>query len=144
MPTKRTAAPTPPEPAPALLSPREAATAIGISYPTIKQWILRGKLATIKTPGGHHRIHSSQLAPYLKRMSNDASRPLPQISGRNQLHGTVTEVTIDGLLAKVVLDIAGQRLTAIITADATRELALTPGDSAFALIKATEVMIGRP
>jgi len=38
----------------------------------------------------------------------------------------------------------GQRPTAIITADAARELALQPGDSAFALIKATDVMIGRP
>ena len=126
-----------------LLSPRQAAAVIGISYPTIKQWILRGKLPTIKTPGGHHRIHPHQLAPYLNRMPSDP-RPLPQISGRNQLHGTVAEVTIEGLLAKVVLDIAGQRITAIITADSARELALSPGDPAFALVKATEVMIGKP
>jgi molybdopterin-binding protein len=58
--------------------------------------------------------------------------------------GTVAEVVIDGLLAKVVLAVGSQRVTAIITADAAHELALKPGDEAFALIKATEVMIARP
>ena len=56
----------------------------------------------------------------------------------------VVEVVIDGLLAKVVLAVGNQRVTAIITADAVRELALKPGDAAVALVKATEVMIGRP
>jgi molybdopterin-binding protein len=56
----------------------------------------------------------------------------------------VVEVHIEGLLAKVVLGVGNQRVTAIITADAVRELALKPGDEAVALIKATEVMIGRP
>jgi len=53
-------------------------------------------------------------------------------------------VTVDGLLAKVVVAIGEQRVTAIITADAVRELALKVGEPAVALIKATEVMIGRP
>jgi molybdopterin-binding protein len=53
-------------------------------------------------------------------------------------------VTVEGLLAKVVLAVAGQRVTAIITADAVRELGLKVGDSAFALIKSTEVMIAKP
>jgi molybdopterin-binding protein len=48
------------------------------------------------------------------------------------------------LLAKIVLAIGNQRVTAIITADAAHELALNPGDSAVALVKATEVMIVRP
>jgi molybdopterin-binding protein len=48
------------------------------------------------------------------------------------------------LLAKVVLAVGDQRITAIITADAARELELKPGEQAVALIKATEVMIGRP
>ena len=51
---------------------------------------------------------------------------------------------MEGLLAKVVVSVGNQRVTAIITADAVRELALKPGEPAVALIKATEVMIGRP
>src|SRR5580700_9494490 len=42
-----------------LLTPREAAAEIGVSYATVKQWILAGKLTTSKTPGGHHRIPQS-------------------------------------------------------------------------------------
>jgi len=39
--------------------------------------------------------------------------------------------------------VGDQHVTAIITADAVRDLGLKPGDSAIALVKATEVMIGR-
>ena len=66
-----------------------------------------------------------------------------RISGRNQLHGTIVSVTVDGLLAKVVLAVGSQQVTAIITADAVRELGLKTGDAAVALIKATEVMVGK-
>ena len=38
-----------------LLAPREAANILGISYPTLKQWIYSGKLRTVKTPGGLRR-----------------------------------------------------------------------------------------
>ena len=39
-----------------MLPPREAANILGVSYPTLKQWIYRGKIKTAKTPGGHHRV----------------------------------------------------------------------------------------
>jgi len=79
-----------------------------------------------------------------RRAAAQAIAGPPRISGRNQLVGTVIEVKIEGLLAKVVLSIGDQRITSIITADAARELALKKGDTAAALIKATEVMIIRP
>lgn len=34
-----------------LYTPRDAAERLGISYPTIKQWLYRGKLRAVKTPG---------------------------------------------------------------------------------------------
>ena len=49
----------------------------------------------------------------------------------------------DGLLAQVRLRIGDQRLTAVITRDAVSELKLKRGDQAVAIIKSTEVMIGR-
>ena len=125
-----------------LLTPRQAAVRIGISYPTLKHWILAGRIRTVKTPGGHHRIPADALDEFLPAAS--ASKGAARISGRNQLLGSVVEVKIEGLLAKVVLAVGNQRVTAIITSDAVRELALKPGDEAVALIKATEVMIGRP
>ncbi len=127
--------------APQLLTPRQAAEKIGISYPALKHWILAGRIHTLKTPGGHHRIPIEALEGFLPTPPQQAGST--RISGRNQLRGTVVEVIIDGLLAKVVLAVGDQHVTAIITADAVRELGLKVGDSAIALIKATEVMIGR-
>lgn len=130
-----------------LLTPREAATAVGVSYATLKGWILAGTLESVRTPGGHHRIRESALAPLMKRapakkaaVSRERFRA---VSGRNQLIGTVVEVRVSGLLAKVVLAIGDQRVTSIITADAAREMRLRKGQTAAALVKATEVMIAR-
>ena len=126
-----------------LLTPRQAAEKLGMSYPAFKHWILTGRIQTVKTPGGHHRVPVDALKEFLPAAQTQAGGG-PRISGRNQLRGTVAEVSVEGLMAKVVLSIGGQRVTAIITADAVRELGLRPGDEAVAFIKATEVMIGRP
>jgi molybdopterin-binding protein len=134
-----------------LLTPRAAAAAIGVSYPTIKQWILAGKLRTIKTAGGHHRIPQAALKRYLPappKPPTSASRErFRTVSGRNQLVGTIVEVKISGLLAKIVIEIGdpprAQRITSIITADAVREMQLRKGQLAAALMKSTEVMISR-
>ena len=121
---------------------------LGISYPTLKQWIYRGKLRTIKTAGGHHRVPESELDRYLQRLEVKAGperrRNFRRISGRNQLVGRVLEVRVSGFLAQVKLSIGGQNITSIITADAVREMGLKAGDTAAALIKSTEVMIVRP
>jgi len=140
----------------ALLTPRQAAAQIGVSYPTIKQWIIAGKLHTIRTPGGHHRIPPAALKRYLPAPAaapGSASRErFRTVSGRNQLVGAIVEVKISGLLAKVVLELgdrygelprAPQRITSIITADAVREMQLRKGQPAAALVKSTEVMITR-
>lgn len=133
---------------PTLLLPREAAKILGISYPTLKQWIYKKKLRTVKTAGGHHRIPESELDRYLhlesERLPVGVRRPdFRRISGRNQLVGRVTDIRIDGLMAQVTLSIGGQKITSIITADAVREMRLKVGEKAAALIKSTEVMILR-
>ena len=130
-----------------LLTPREAARMLGISYPTIKQWILNGKLHTTVTAGGHHRIAHDALRPFLDRdaqRSPELSRErYRRVSGRNQLVGKVVSVRVEGLMAEVIVSVGEHKVTAVITADAVRELALKPGDRAAALIKSTDVMIER-
>lgn len=135
-----------------LLKPREAAAALGVSYATIKQWILAGTIKTIKTPGGHHRIPQSSIAKLTKSLPSEttdgrqktASRDrFRAVSGRNQLVGTIVEVKISGLLAQIKLAIGDQYITSIITADAAREMQLRKGQTAGALMKSTEVMIVR-
>ena len=145
-PALRTPAPRTPAPRiQSLLTPRQAAGMINVSYPTIKQWILSGKLATTPTPGGHQRIAASALKPFLKREQEAAPERSREryrkVSGRNQLVGKVVDIRIDGLLAQVVLAIGDQRITSIITSDAVREMQLKRGDTAAALVKSTDVMI---
>lgn len=129
------------------LTPREAARLMGISYPTIKKWILEGKLKTVQTPGGHHRLSESSLRSYLAadqlKPASVSRERYRRISGRNQLAGKVVSVRVEGLLAEVVLAVGETHVTAIITASAVRELRLKKGDSAAALIKSTDVMIER-
>lgn len=143
-----------------LLHLADAARALGISYPTLKQWIYRGKIHSVKTAGGHHRIPSTEVDRVLFAAGAKAEKRAQSrgragsaaslsglehlISGRNQLVGKITALEVVGLLARVALDIGGQHVTAIITRDACRDLNLKIGDTAAALIKATEVMILRP
>ncbi len=130
------------------LKPREAATRLGISYPTLKKWIYSGKIRTVVTPGGHHRVPESELERFIPKAEvksgPETRRNFRKISGRNQLIGRVLEVKVDGLLAQVRLSIAGQVITSIITAEAAAEMGLKKNDVAAALIKSTEVMIVRP
>ena len=129
-----------------LLKPREAAKALGISYPTLKQWIYHGKLRTVKTPGGHHRLPANELDRWLPgaKESPALRRSFRRISGRNQLVGRVVDIQVEGLLAQVKLSIGGQRINSIITAEAARAMNLQKGDTVAALIKSTEVMLIRP
>jgi molybdopterin-binding protein len=120
---------------------------LAISYPTIKQWILSGKLKTVPTPGGHHRIQESALKPFLAKDAAkapaDSRARYRRVSGRNQLLGKIVSIRIEGLLAEVVLSLGSSQITSIITASAARELQLKKGDTAAALIKSTDVMIER-
>jgi molybdopterin-binding protein len=130
-----------------LLKPREAAELLGISFATIKNWILEGKIETIKTPGGHHRIPLASLQPFLERGYAKPGTGSPErrlsLSGTNRLPGKIARIRLAGLLAEVVLAIGEWQVTAIITAEAVNEMQLQEGDSAAALIQSTHVMIER-
>ncbi len=133
---------------PKLYPVRHACKVLGVSYPTLKQWIYKGKIRTLKTPGGHHRIPETEihrLLPVIPQRGPIQSRreSFRQISGRNQLIGRVVDLKVEGLMAQVTLSIAGQHLTSIITADAVHEMRLEKGQIAAALIKATQVMVMR-
>ena len=134
-----------------LTTPRSVAQRLGVSYSTLKQWIYKGSVRTVRTSGGHHRIAESEVERLLSATgrlpkSTAASRPvsgvLVSLSGRNQLRGIVEEVRVEGLLAQVRLRVGDQRLTAVITRDAIDALKLKRGQPALAVIKSTEVMIG--
>jgi molybdopterin-binding protein len=130
-----------------MLKPREAILQLGISFPTIKQWIYARKIKSIRTPGGHHRIPQSEIDRLLFRKRGKTAperrEVVRRVSGRNQLVGRIDSVRISGLMAEVKISIGEQQITSIITATSAREMRLKPGQTAAALIKATEVMIIR-
>ncbi len=135
-----------------LLTVREASDRLGISYSTLKRWIHKGAVRSVRTDGGHHRITEDEVTrllarpgapPDRRRRSPRSSGVLVSLSGRNRLRGVVEEVRREGILAQVRLRIGDQTLTAVITRDAVDEVRLKRGDDATAIVKATEVMIGR-
>jgi molybdopterin-binding protein len=130
-----------------LLKLRDAALQLGISFPTIKQWIYKRKIRSAQTAGGHHRIPQSEIDRLLFRTRGKTEKERGQrvrrVSGRNQLVGRIEEVRISGLMAEITISIGGQKITSIITSRSAREMQLKAGQTAAALIKATEVMILR-
>ena len=66
-----------------------------------------------------------------------------KLSARNQFSGTVTKVTEGAVNGIVTIDVNGTLVSATISMNAIRELGLAPGKKAYAVIKATEVMVGR-
>ena len=66
-----------------------------------------------------------------------------EISARNHLRGTIKSVKIEGVMAEVIMDVGGQEVVATITAGSAQRLGLKQGDQAYAVIKASEVMIGK-
>jgi len=130
-----------------LLRIGDAALHLGISVPTIKQWIYKKKIRSVRTAGGHHRIPQSEVDRllYRTRGKTETERMLVirRVSGRNQLVGRIDAVRISGLMAEVKISIGDQQITSIITASSAREMNLKAGQTAAALIKATEVMILR-
>jgi molybdopterin-binding protein len=143
----------------AQLTVRAAAERLGVGYSTLKRWVLTGRVRTMRTEGGHHRVPEAEIDRLLSRgepaqkapargartrsHAPEADEALGGLSARNRLHGFIDEVRVDGLLAQVRLRIGDQTLTAVITADAVRALKLRRGDDALAIIKSTEVMIAR-
>jgi molybdopterin-binding protein len=130
-----------------LLKPRDAAVELRVSFPTIKQWIYKKKVRSIRTAGGHHRIPQSEVDRLLFRTRAktvpERALVMRRLSGRNQLVGRIESVQISGLMAEVVISIGEQQITSIITARSAREMNLKAGQTAAALIKSTEVMILR-
>jgi molybdopterin-binding protein len=136
----------------AQLTVRAAAGRLGVGYSTFKRWVHTGRVRTMRTEGGHHRVSEAEIDRLIARQQPDTARrasaadadeTLVGLSARNRLHGFIEEVRIDGLLAQVRLRIGDSMLTAVITADAVRALKLRRGDDAVAVIKSTEVMIAR-
>lgn len=66
-----------------------------------------------------------------------------EISARNQLKGTVTAIVRGAVSGEVSMTVGGQSMTASITLSSIDRLGLKVGDQVVAIIKASDVMIGK-
>ncbi|WP_314455971.1 TOBE domain-containing protein [uncultured Microbacterium sp.] len=64
-----------------------------------------------------------------------------RVSARNRLKGTIVEITKGATTAHVRIDVGGSIVTASITNDAVDELGLAVGVEAYAVVKASDVMV---
>ena len=113
----------------------EAARTLGISLDTLRRWDRDGRIRTERDTANRRVVPASEIE---RLRGADAER----MSARNHFRGVVREVQVEGLLAQVEIDVTEPaRVVAIITRDAAEELALKPGASAAAVVKATSVMV---
>ena len=114
---------------------REAAQRLGISLDTLRRWDRDGRIETARDSGNRRIVAATEIS----RLRGEEGT---QLSARNRLSGTVSEVKVDGLIAQVELTVdQPARLVAIVTADAVEELGLKPGMAATGVVKATSVMV---
>lgn len=67
-----------------------------------------------------------------------------KLSARNQLKGRITRISRDSILAEVEIEVTlPARIVSVITSASAEELELGEGDQVYAIVKSTEVMIGK-
>jgi molybdate transport system regulatory protein len=67
-----------------------------------------------------------------------------KLSARNRLHGRITGIDRDSVACRIKIEVEPSVLTSLITTEAVESLGLSEGDEVYAIIKSTEVLIGKP
>ena len=116
----------------------EAARALGVSVDTIRRWDREGKIRVERDAANRRLVPVSEIDRLRGREGSE------DLSARNRFRGVVRSVEVDGLLARVEIDVAEPaRVVAIITRESAQELGLKPGVAAAGVVKATSVMVER-
>jgi molybdopterin-binding protein len=116
----------------------EAARVLGISLDTLRRWDRTGRIQ-VERDSANRRVIS---AAEVERLRGTEGSEV--FSARNRFRGVVRSVEVDGLLARVEIDVTEPaRVVAIITRESAEELALAAGMSAAGVVKATSVMVER-
>lgn len=118
-----------------IMTTKDAAAYLRLTVPTLYRHVAQGKIPCSRI-GGRWRFDRKSLDRSLGRRDRE-----DDVSGRNKISGIVTGIKRSAFLAQVNMDAGPYKLTAIITRDGLDALKLRVGDSATALIKATEVMV---
>jgi len=134
------------------LTRSQVAEMLQITPRTLATWEASGKVPPPQRDWRGWRLYEEQdISAIRQALGGESPTPVidsepgdMQISARNRLRGVVKEITGDGILCEVVLDLgAGHEVVSVITRASVQRLGLKIGVQAYALIKSTEVMIAR-
>src|SRR6187402_3540829 len=110
------------------LTAAQASRALGISLDTLRRWDRAGKIR-VERDSANRRVVRAQEVDRL-RGSDDQ-----ELSARNRFRGVVRSIEVDGLLAKVEIDVTEpSRVVAIITRESATALGLKKGSSAAGIV----------
>jgi molybdopterin-binding protein len=121
-----------------ILTAAEAARALGISVDTLRRWDRAGKLRVERDSANRRVVAASEVERLRGRVGDET------LSARNRFRGIVRSVELDGLLARIEIDVTEpSRVVAIVTRESAEELGLRAGMSAAGVVKSTSVMVER-
>ncbi len=121
---------------------REVASLLGVSDDTVRRWAESGRLPTSHDGAGRQVAAGAGVAARAQSLA-EGPEPL-RTSARNHLHGIVTRVVKDGVMAQVELQAGPFRLVSLMSREAADELGLEVGVVADASVKATNVVVTLP
>ena len=120
------------------LSAAQASRALGISLDTLRRWDREGKLR-VERDAANRRIVAASEIDRLRAVDGS-----DRLTARNRFRGVIRSVEVDGLLARVEIDVTEPcRVVAIVTRESVEELGLAPGVGAAGVVKSTSVMVER-
>lgn len=118
---------------------------LGVSDDTVRRWLDAGQLTAGVDAAGRKVVDGAELAVFARAQASAVPDPSGVgRSARNRFVGLVTEVIEDKVMAQVEIQSGPHRVVSLMSTEAVRELGLTPGMLAVAVVKSTQVIIETP
>ena len=124
------------------LSVEEVASLLRLNKKRVQTLARAGKLPASRV-GRKWLFSRARIEALLGTPGESAPAPVQDLSARNRLRGRIVSLQVDGVMAEIRLAIGDQELVSIITRNSVERMGLKVADEVFAVIKSTEVMIGK-
>ncbi|MGQ0549759.1 MAG: TOBE domain-containing protein [Armatimonadota bacterium] len=124
------------------LTAQDVARLLRLNVKRVQVLARTGRLPTIRV-GRKWLFPRAQLLESLHGTPVEGADSEVAISARNRLRGRITSMSVDGVMAEVRIGVGDQELVSIITRASAEHMRLRVGDPVVAVIKATEVMVGK-
>ncbi len=119
----------------------QAARVLGVSVDTVRRYVDSGRLGSQRTRGKQRLVDGADLARLAETLEEEDVDGEQVSSARNHLLGIVTRVVKDKVAAQVELRCGPFRIVSLLTRESVDSLGLAPGVLAYAVVKATNVVV---